>query len=474
MRVTEEPKVGVSQALEEKSVLVDRASSQRPALLAWTLVALSVALVALGWGLVVINGQNLLAHLVPAGMTVPFAIVGALITSRRPGNAIGWIMCAIGLGEAAALVTGEYASLALEGKPGSLPIGDEMAWVASWAWIPSVMLLSSFLLLLFPDGRLVSRRWRLVVWLALGLFAVMALSVAWTWPHRGPWLLEPTGAPPEARWAEVFGGLAFTAYLTLVVPASVLSLIVRLRRARGAERRQIKWFVYAGALTVLFLVVQQFVPGSPWTEVLAVPMVLLIPVGMGIAILRHHLYDIDLVINRSLVYALLTAGVIALYVTVVTVLAQFFQPNRWGVSLVAAGVVAIAFHPLRERLQQGVNRFMYGDRDDPYAALTRLGGRLEAAIAPREVLPQVTETVAQALRLPYVAIELPRGDGFAPAASFGQAVADAVRLPLVYQGETVGRLVVGPRTRGEGFSEADLRLLRDLARQTGEPSTRSV
>jgi signal transduction histidine kinase len=452
----------------QREVGLGHHSRTRAPFVAWALVLLSVSSAVLGWVLVTLNGRSVWANLTPALAALPFPIVGALIARRHPDNPIGWILLVIGLSEGLSLAIAEYAWGALIVRPGSLPLGAEAAWAASWTWMPGAVLLFTFLLLLFPDGRLPSRRWRPVVWLTTSLLAVIAVTSALTWPHRGPWLLDPKLAPPDLGWIDLLGGTAFTTLIAVCIPASVASLVVRYRHSTRIDRQQIKWFVFAAILTVLlFLAREALVSGSPWTEILGVPMVLLLPAAAGIAIFRYRLYDIDVVINRSLVYGGLTAGVVGLYVGTVTLLAQLFERTGWGTSLVAAAVVAVVFQPLRERLQHGVNRLMYGDRDDPYVALSRLGRRLEASIPAGQVLAQVTETVAQALRLPYTAVELPRDAGFQPAASFGRAVTDLVHLPLVYQGETVGRLVVGLRAPGEAFSHADMRLLQDLAREAG-------
>ena len=245
-----------------------------------------------------------------------------------------------------------------------------------------------------------------------------------------------------------------------------LSLVaVRFRRSVGVERQQLKWFVFAVVVLVL-VAVNAFTPAPAPEWVLDVALQG-VAVAAGIAILRYRLYDIDLVINRSVVYVVLTALVVATYVAVVALLGRLFEPNGLPVALVATGVVAVVFQPLRERLQRAVNRLMYGQRDDPYTALSLLGRRLEAAIPAGQVLPQVTETVAQALRVPYAAIELRHGDTFEAAASHGRPGPIALQLPLVYQGDTIGRLVVAPRAPGEPFSAADIRLLEDLARGAG-------
>jgi signal transduction histidine kinase len=195
--------------------------------------------------------------------------------------------------------------------------------------------------------------------------------------------------------------------------------------------------------------------------------VLLIPLSIGVAILRYRLWDIDVVINRTLVYGALSAIVVALYTLIVVALGELFQARAdLAVSLVATGVVVVLFAPLRERLQRGANRLMYGERDDPYAVLSRLGRRLEATIAPKAVLETIVETIAQALKVPYAGINL-RQDGaqFATAAEYGTPKGEPLILPLVYQRETVGHLIVASRAPGEIFSPADVRLLEDLARQ---------
>jgi signal transduction histidine kinase len=188
-----------------------------------------------------------------------------------------------------------------------------------------------------------------------------------------------------------------------------------------------------------------------------------------VAILRYRLWDIDLVINRTLVYGALTASVVGLYVLVVGGLGALLQvPGNLIISLIATGLAAVLFQPLRERLQRGVNRLMYGERDDPYAVLSRLGSRLESTLAPDAVLPAVAKTVKEALKLPYVAIQLRREDGFETAAAAGDPEDRPLDdVPLVYRGETVGRLILGPRAGEEGFAAADRRLLEDLTHQIG-------
>ncbi len=275
--------------------------------------------------------------------------------------------------------------------------------------------------------------------------------------------------------------------LSTSILAALFSVILRLRHARGNDRQQIKWFLFAavpltvlGSLDELNNMVIAFTTDFMFRPVymlyslgLLVPVVyvevlalILVPVCTYIAILRYNLYDIDVVINRTLVYGALTACIVGIYVFAVVALGALFQARgNLAVSLLATGLVAVAFQPLRGRLQRGVNRLMYGERDDPYAVVSRLGRRLEATLAPDTVLPTVVETIAQALKLPYAAILLKEGEGFRTATSYGSPRGEPETLPLVYQREEIGRLLLAPRAPGERFSDADRSLLEDLARQ---------
>jgi len=193
-----------------------------------------------------------------------------------------------------------------------------------------------------------------------------------------------------------------------------------------------------------------------------------LPVTLCISVMRYRLYDIDIIINRTLVYGVLTASVVAIYALSVGILGVLFQAQGNSIiALLATGLIAVLFQPLRERLQAAVNRFYYGQRDDPLLALSQLGKRLEAAIAPDVVLPTLIETIAHTLMLPYVAISLRSGDDLKIVAESGAEVEDVIRIPLIYQGEMVGQLIVGLRGPGESFRQADKQLLESIAYQAG-------
>ncbi|HEU5058337.1 MAG TPA: sensor histidine kinase, partial [Kofleriaceae bacterium] len=210
----------------------------------------------------------------------------------------------------------------------------------------------------------------------------------------------------------------------------------------------------------------------PWSAVglAALPL----PFAIAVAVLRHRLFDIDVVVNRTLVYGALTASVMLVYLAVTTLLGGVLPRDSFAATLLATGVAALAALPVRDLLQRGVNRLLYGDRDEPYRAITRLGERLSASLTTEEILPTVVATVASALRLPYAAIELRSGEVTSIAAATGDAAGrELTRLPLVDAGEAVGELIVAPRARGEEFSAADRRLLSGLAQEAGR-AARSV
>jgi signal transduction histidine kinase len=403
-----------------------------------------------------------------AVVAVAFPVAGALVASRRPHNAVGWIFCAIGLFEGASFFAGEYGRYFLRTEPGSLPAGHAAIWIGTWAWLPGVGLTTTFLLLLFPDGRLPSRRWRPVAWLgALGISLGSVVVAVLPWDLLGVPAENPFGVEVVSG-IEVVLAISSSALWAVSTLLSLSALAVRFRRSRGEERQQLKWFVYAGSMTVALFFVPLIPPLADIGTALQILTAPFLPAAVSIAILKYRLYDIDIVINRTLVYGALTACVVGIYVLVIGYLGALFQVlGNLAVSLAATGIVAVLFAPLRDRLQRSVNRLMYGERDEPYKVISRLGQRLEGALVPDAVLPAIAHTVREALKLPYVGVEL-RGDtGHYMAVEEGNPMERSLHLPFVYQGETLGRLLVAPRQGTTDFSASELRLLEDLARQTG-------
>jgi signal transduction histidine kinase len=378
-------------------------------------------------------------------------VVAGLIVRHRPNDRIGLVaslfLVLLGLTNSPQMqaVANGYPALALP---------------ASISLFLLVLVLVGFFFM-FPDGQIVPRRSRLpLLAAAAGFTLVFVLTGAAVAANQPDWL------GLMMIWGSI-GGIAAQAYRYL-------------RVADPLQRQQTKWVVFgvsAALLTMIaYMVAGPLVPTIGRSETAydltgntAISVAsLFIPLSLGLAILRYRLWDIDVIINRTLVYGALTAGLLGLYLAVAQGLGALVQARgRLPISLFATALVAVLFAPLRYRLQTAVNRLMYGERDDPYRVLTRVGERAGAAPAPEAVLQAIAETIASALKSPHVAIALEQATTLTPAASHGSLEHTPLRLPLAYQGEAVGELRVAPRGPGEEFSPADRRLLEDLARQIG-------
>ena len=255
------------------------------------------------------------------------------------------------------------------------------------------------------------------------------------------------------------------------------------RASNPVERQQTKWIIFGVLTYIVGVMVWILVFGS----VVAIPAgqlrllanlggwyfinafcLLILPVAITIAIQRYKLWNIDVVINRALVYGGLTLAIVLIYALTVVGLGLLFQSSgNLVISLLATGLIAVAFNPVRERFQQGVNRLMYGQRDDPYAVLSQLGQQLQTTAVPAETLTSIVATIAATLKLPYVAIDLVEQDAQVGEAAVGEPQGETVELPLRYQQETVGHLIVSPRAPDEKFTPKEEQLLADIAAQTG-------
>jgi hypothetical protein len=352
----------------------------------WSVLAAALASAALGALLGVLN------HFQPAGSvalwfdlvsSLALAVPGAVLVGYRPANPIGWILAAMGLTAGASVVLGEYGYYALHTNPGSMPGGVLALWLQTLVWFPPIGLVP-LLALLVPDGSPPSTRWRPLAWVAVAAMAVVIVAGA---VSPGPIGGEPLPGTPQnplgigrARQAlDLAEGVAF-----LVTPAlagvALLALALRFRRAQGTERQQLKWFAY-GTFLLLAGGVALFLPLS---EAVAKAIV---AAGLGcftatlaVAVLRHGLYEIDVIINRTLVYGLLTALLAGVYAAAVLVLGQLFggvgeHPPSWVVAG-ATLAVAVLFQPARRRIQAVVDRRFNRRKYDAAKTLEAFSARL--------------------------------------------------------------------------------------------------
>jgi hypothetical protein len=358
-------------------------SPRTTAWLAWSVCGLTLVLVACALTLAFLNGADADAVSFPLAMTAS-AVVGGLVASRRPTNPVGWSF----LGSAACFalvgVANGYATYGLLTAPGALPGARATAWPLSWLWVPGAMLLLAFVPLYFPNGRLVSRRWRWVVWLALFFSLVGAIfSALRPGEIQGSGIVNPLGIEALRPILGFLDTLTFGLYFTLLF-ASAASLVVRFRRSGPTERQQIKWLALAAlTIPVWFLTNAPIQAAAPTLFLVMDSLVFaMIPVAAGIAILRYRLYGIDLLINRTLVYGSLTAMLAVVYFGGVATTQAIFraltgQEQQPQLAIVVSTlVIAALFNPLRRRIQSFIDRRFYRKKYDAAKTLEAFSAKL--------------------------------------------------------------------------------------------------
>lgn len=429
-----------------------------------------------------------LLSLLAALYIVLFSVVGLLILSRQPENAEGWILAVLGLLFQLAVAGPLYAGFGQ--THGSWPAGPWIAWLTNWIWIPISALAVIYVPLLFPTGRLLSPRWRVFGWSA-GVYILLAAVGNAFAPHALSGLDQyltiqnPVGIDRAAELLTRLRDLS-AIFLNVAVIGAVASLVIRFRRAAGAERQQLKWFLYG---CVLFMV--------PWaskglitqnlTTLLFALLIPALPVSLGVAILKYRLYDIDIIINKSLVFAALAAFITAVYVAIVVGLGVLVgtagKPNL-ALSILATVVVAVAFQPVRERVQGFANRLVYGRRATPYEVLAQFSERVAGVYSTEEILPRMARVLSEGTGAARADVWIRIGSDLVPTTSWPQgdgalrgpiAVAGQL-LPTVpgvdravavkHQGELLGALTISKRA-GEALTPVEEKLLADLAAQAG-------
>jgi signal transduction histidine kinase len=470
---------------------------------AWTMGGLLLAAVAADTGLVLVFSAAVpsfdatqLSSLSVTFITIPTGAIGVLLAVRRPNNPTGWLLGGFAVFTALNGLGSDYGFHWLYGHDlvGSLAAP---AMLLSAATGPSSFLALVMLLSVFPDGRPVSRRWRLFVWLSAALAILLMVAPLFDPTILGDGhrqLVNPIGiAGAHPLLNQINNGLGPVATFTLT-GIGLISLIVRYRRADAEVRQQVKWFGLGMVILVAAVVVGLLTSPTPnWTTPIPVAAEAIgftaLPVCIAVAVLRYRLYDIDVVINRTLVYGALAAIITAVYIGIAVGLGTLVggggKPNL-GLSILATAIVAVGFQPIRERLEKVANRVVYGKRATPYEVLARFSERVAESYASDEVLPRMARVLAEGTNstLAEVWLRTGVGDTLHRAAVFPlepvlpgaiqlsggaekPSLSSAGRMVEVrHQSELLGALTVTKR-RGDGLTPIETRLMDDLAHQAG-------
>jgi signal transduction histidine kinase len=424
-----------------------------------------------------------LSYLALWGLTT----TGAIIILRSANRRFGWLMLATGFAFNLSGFTENYGFYALLIAPeANLPLAPLAAWVQN-LWVVNLSLLFVYMPLLFPDGKLPSPRWRPIFWFITLYLGVSVLAFAFLDTPLTNIFLEAERPVPNpfgiisadfipSPVAEAMIGIFALLFLASML-AAISSLVFRWRGGSGEVRQQIKWLLYMFGLLVAARVAEwvifvlfssvtggfenAFLPYFRYAQLLALVG---LEVALGIAILKYRLYDIDLIINRTLVYGGLTLIIVLGYILLVSGLGALL-PDRMGLlpSLIATGILAVLFAPIRDHLQRGANRLVYGERQQPYEVMRTLGAHLESTFGSEHVLPAIAETIVKSLKFPYVSITLQRANDFAFAAEYGRQRQHVIDLPLYHQAKLVGYLSVCLRDGEKEMAEQDQELLSHIA-----------
>lgn len=481
----------------------------RARIVAWgglglAIVFMAAYLVLLARDPIPIRRFDLVWIILQSAIALTYSATGALIVARRPENPVGWIFFGAGVLTASVVFASEYSIRAFVIAPGSLPLAMPVTLfasaIASVVWPTDIVLL----LLLFPDGRLPSRRWWPVLFIALAipitsLFYLVDPRLFATGGLRSIPLnvRNPIGLPvPDSVFSAIHNDVIGFEFVVALIGA-VAAPIARWRRSTGIERQQLKWLAYATALIVLFI----FVLAAPYqlgvstNSILGaisfiaflVAITIGIPGATAIAILRYRLYDIDIVIKRSLVFGALAVFISGVYVGIVAGVGALIgtqgRPSL-GLSILATAIVAVAFQPVRERVERFANRLVYGKRATPYEVLSQFTERAGATYASEEILPRMAQVLAEGTGAARAAVWLRLGDSIAPAASWpssdglsraGIALSGQLLpsipgvsrvVPVRHQGELLGALSINKRP-GEALTPIEDELLKNLGAQAG-------
>jgi thiosulfate reductase cytochrome b subunit len=443
---------------------------------AWSTAAASMAMLgAAVW--IARADQSSLASFGLFGIVVvtSFSVLGALIAAHRPSNPIGWLFCGVGLSFGLAALSTEWATSAFVERPGMLPFGGFMSWLGTFTWSPGILVIFTFLILLFPDGHLPSRRWRPVAWLSgVALFLVVVPIAVTGWAVRGPLLVNlGENAPASAPTSFKIGyNLQVAGVLLMFVLglAAAASLVLRLRRARGDERQQLRWIAFAAAIGIACVILTS--PLFHLPSALGPVGIPLIPAAAAIAIMKYRLYDIDVVIRKTVVLGTIAVFITSVYMALVVgpiLLIGSGGGSRESVvlSAIAAAVVAVAFQPVRQRANRFADRLVYGKRATPYEVLSEFSGRVGEAYAADDVLPRMAQVLAAGTGAEAAAVWLRVGAELRPTAVWPAEASVPTQLPpdavdVLHQGDLLGALSVA-MPPSDPMDPVKRKLVEDLA-----------
>jgi signal transduction histidine kinase len=464
---------------------------------AWSIGILSIALMIAGLIIMFVDRHVVLpevsdswtfSSVLDVAVNIAVPAIGLVMASRRRENPLGWLLLVAGLGLGVVSFSRAYAVHTLVADPGSLPAGRAFAWLSNWMWAIPISLLP-FLLLLFPTGRLPATRWRPVAWfcgavlVALAGGAVVHATLSWSRPFARESVLSPSTFATTANMVLIIALFALPVALVL----SFVALWRRFAQSRGDERLQLKWFVTAAAFVAVTFIVS-FFTNSVIGQVLFDLALVFLYVAIGVAILKYRLYEIDVLINRAVVYGGLAAFITVVYVLLVAVVGAFIGATE-GLALVATAVVAVAFQPVRTRAQGIANRLVYGKRATPYEVLSEFSERVAETYSIDDVLPRMARILAEGTGAIRTEVWLRVGSEIRPAASWPEGgssaspvaitgdalptmpsasrVAAATSVAQVrHQGVLLGALrVIKPPM--EPLAATEEKLLADLASQAG-------
>jgi signal transduction histidine kinase len=414
-----------------------------------------------------------------------FIAVGWTIVTRQPRNTIGWLLIAIPLTVTLSVAVGDYATAALKTRPGTLPFGVAAAWLDRWLIVVALgMFIPIFLL--FPDGKLPSRRWRPVLWLLIGSFAITITSFAIT-PGQltGAFadiadvgVTNPLGIQALAGPLNVITQIAGFALFTSGLLAGA-SLFVRYRGASQEVRQQIRWLAFVAAAFIVEIVVTVAVTaifgdsgiggsiGNIMFWVVQATLILGIPLACGIAILKYRLYDLDVVVRKAVVFGLLAVFISVVYAAIVGgISAVVSSASSTALSFGAAAVLAVTFQPARDRARRLADRIVYGKRATPYEVLAEFSDRVGDAYASEDVLSRMATVLKDGTGAIGARVLLRVGSGEQEAARVGEPTSDEYRAEVIHQGEDLGALAVS-MPLSDPMNPAKQQLVEDLASQAG-------